>query len=684
MSGRNQACPCGSGKTYKNCHGRTGEATERRHDGEQLAAARALLGQKLFDAAWVAVQAAPESVERCRLEVDILIARRGIPDLETAKATIDRWQRLQPASPEPWSRKFEIALNQGDRTAMDQALSRMLRMSPGHPRTHYYQGLRAQFDGRIPEALEHYAKAAAQQFPGYSPATVRVMAAAKAAETARGKHPGTSRKDWALLLGQPAVVEALEGSLRHWDGQQHPPAGTEGSLVAHAWYQLAAAGRQGMVEAEKCEYFFTRALQLNPDHQAARRAYLFTLNYATDKSPEEIYALHVSAGDWWCGRFPERERKFSNPLQEDKVLRVGYLSTDFRHHPVAYFILPVLQHHDARGVLSHVYHTDASRDEYTERATRSAYRFMRVFDFDDQALARQIEQDGIDILVDLNGTSGEGRQSLLARRAAPIQMTWLGSPNTTGLATVDYRIVDANTDPPPSAQAWSREQLLYLPRLFSVYDPLGDLPPVAESPCLRKGYVTFGSFNNIAKINPPLLSCWAEILHQVPASRLLLKYPTLDFEPPRQELLRILEQEGADPARVELIGNIRNRGEHLEAYSRVDIQLDTFPYHGTTTSCESLLMGVPVVTRAGADHRSRVGVSLLKSAGHGEWIAHNEGEYVDLATRLAQDPEILAETRSVLRGQVQASALMDAPGFTRELEQAYRDCWVRWCQLGKA
>ena len=587
---------------------------------------------------------------------------------------------LQPKSPESWSRKFEIALSQDDHAAADRALSRLLRISPGHPRTLYYQGLRAQIDGKIPAALEHYAAAATHQFPDFSPATVRVMAASKAIDTARGKHPGSHRMDWALLLGQPAVVEALKVSLQHWDDQQHLNAGKERSLVANAWYQLAAAQRQGMVDAEKCQHYCTQALQLNPDHQAARSTYLFTLNYDITKSPEEIYALHVTAGDWWAERFAERKQPFPNSRQEDKLIRVAYLSTDFRHHPVAYFILPVLQHHDTSSVLSHVYHAHAARDEYTEQAARSACRFTHVADFDDQALARQIERDGIDILVDLNGTSGQGRQSLLARRAAPIQMTWLGSPNTTGLPTVDYRIVDANTDPPPSAQAWNREQLLYLPRLFSVYDPLGNLPPVAQSPCLQRGYITFGSFNNVAKINPPLLNVWAEILKQVPTSRLILKYPTLDFEPLQEELRQRLEKEGIDLARIEFIGKIKNRQQHLEAYSRVDIQLDTFPYHGTTTSCESLLMGVPVVTRAGADHRSRVGVSLLSSVGRADWIAKDRTEYVQIASRLAHEPEVLAQTRAHLREQVQTSALMDARRFTHELEQAYRDCWVRWCR----
>jgi predicted O-linked N-acetylglucosamine transferase (SPINDLY family) len=644
-----------------------------------LARARTLLGQKLFAAAWDVVMTVPESAERCRLEVDILIARRGKNDLESAQQTIERWLRLQPASPEPWSRKFEIALSHHDRAAMDRALARLLRISPGHARTLYYQGLRAQFDDRITEALEHYAAASATQYPDNSPATRQVMAASKAIETAMGKHPGTSGQDWALALGQPAVVAALEATLDHWDVQQPHNNNAENLIVANAWYKLAIAKKYGIADAEKCEYYCNRALQLNPDHQAARSEYLFALNLDFNKSPERIYALHVAAGDWWATRFPERRQTFPNSKQENKALRVGYLSSDIRLHPVAYFILPVLQAHNAGQVLSHVYLTDPSRDEYTERAAQAAYQFRHVFDFNDQALAGLIEKDGIDILVDLNGASGRGQPSLLARRAAPIQMTWLGYPNTTGLPTVDYRIVDVNTDPPPSAQAFNREKLLYLPRLFSVYDPLGDLPPVVAPPCLQKGHVTFGSFNNIAKINPPMLQCWARILRQVPTARLMLKYPTLDLEPCASSCWEHLETEGIRCVESRFPGQHQGRRQPANPMPWLISSLTPF-YHGTHNQLRKPAHGRARGRRL-ASTTARVGVSLLKSAGRAEWIAHDEDEYVDLAKRLAHDPVALAETRALLRDQVQASALMDAPGFTRELEQAYRDCWVRWCRL---
>ena len=620
MTGRNETCPCGSGKKYKNCHGRASSST-----------------------------------------------------------------RARPAEgPERWSSVLEAALARDDHATRDLALAELVRIASAHPRTFFYQALRAQLDGRIELALDFYAKAARTQYRHFPADVVQVMAASKAVDTAMGKFPGGHSRGWECLLGEPAVVTALEASLRGWRGRSPPATRQERDFVANAWYKLAAARRQGPVDAEACELFCVRALELNPDHHAARSTLLFTLNYDLHKSPEEIYAMHVVAGDYWASRFPVSERSFTNERTAEKVLRVAYLSSDFRHHPVAYFILPVLERHDRGKVQSFVYHLHATRDDYTEQAAQSCGEFRHVADLDDRALSRQIETDGIDILVDLNGTSGEGRLTLLAQRAAPIQMTWLGSPNTTGLPTVDYRIVDRQTDPPPHAQDLSRERLLYLPRLFSVYDPRGTLPPVEPGPCTRTGHLTYGSFNNVAKINRPLLRCWAQILERVPGSRLLLKYPTLDFEPLRNEILTQLETLGLDPSRITLLGKIASRHGHLESYSQVDIQLDTFPYHGTTTTCESLLMGVPVVTRAGADHRSRVGVSLLTSVGRQEWIAHDEAEYVDLAVRLGEDRAALAATRARLREEVQRSALMDAPRFTRELEEAYRDAWLRWCSDGRS
>jgi predicted O-linked N-acetylglucosamine transferase (SPINDLY family) len=245
---------------------------------------------------------------------------------------------------------------------------------------------------------------------------------------------------------------------------------------------------------------------------------------------------------------------------------------------------------------------------------------------------------------------------------------------------MDYRIVDRITDPPDRGSSLCREKLLCMPRLFSVYSPIDELPPVAPAACEQNGHITFGSFNNINKLNSRHLARWANILHQVPDSRLLLKYPSLEFQNLQDRLRDLLLAEGVSGERIELLGNIPGRFGHLEAFSRIDIHLDSFPYHGTTTTCESLVMGVPVVSLTGDDHRSRVGASLMNSVGHPEWVASDTDSYVRIAVDLASDPTALAAARAALRSQVQASALMDARTFTAELEQVYRSCWENWCR----
>lgn len=682
MTGRNEACPCGSGRKYKKCHGQSNQPASAVNSVRLLEQSRVLLQQRRFDAAWALATQLPASAESCRLQVDILIARLGAGDLDTASRILELWKTLDATNLEPWTRSLEIALSTGNTPAMQDALKKLQRTAPNHPRTLYYQGLLAQLDGKLDVALDSFTLAARQQYPDFTLAAWPVLAATKAVETAKGKYPGSTEQSFSKLLGAPDVVAALQSSLEQWDKSQanqgQAPGAEEQSLIANAWNTLASAGMQGIIDTQACQAFNHKALALNPFHDAARASDLFTLNYDADLTAEQIYQRHVAAGDWWANNFPERKRKFFNRRQPDRTLRVGYLSSDFCRHPVAYFMLPVLLQHDARKVRSYLYYTNQKQDEFTQRCADAADEFVHVWDFDEPALASRIERDDIDILVDLNGPSNGGKLILLAQRAAPIQINWLGYPNTTGLPTMDYRIVDRLTDPPESGPSLCREKLLYMPRLFSVYSPVEEPPPVAPPAYDQKGYITFGSFNNVNKLNRAHLARWARILHQVPNSRLLFKYPSLDFQSLQDQLRELMLAEGVSSDRIEFLGNIRKHDGHLEAFSRIDIHLDSFPYQGTTTTCESLLMGVPVVSLTGDDHRSRVGASLLNSIGHPEWVANHEDEYVQIAIEMANDPQALATIRGTLRREFQGSALMDAATFTAELEQVYRACWEHW------
>ncbi|MDZ4731218.1 MAG: SEC-C metal-binding domain-containing protein [Xanthomonadales bacterium] len=684
MTGRNEDCPCGSGKKYKKCHGQSNQSAPAVDSVRLLEQGRLLLQQRRFNSAWALATQLSTSIESCKLQVDILIARLGAGDLDTASRILEVWKMLDATDLEPCTRSLEIALNTGNTSAVQDALKKLQRAAPNHPRTLYYQGLLAQLDGKLDVALDSFTLAARQQYPDFTLAAWPVLAATKAVEIAKGKYPGSTEQSFSKLLGAPDVVAALQTSLEQWDesqaNQPQAPTAEEQSVIANAWCTLASAGMQGIIDTQACQAFNRKALELNPQHDAARASDLFALNYDAELTAGQIYQRHIAAGDWWAKSFPQRKRKFFNRRQADRTLRVGYLSSDFCRHPVAYFILPVLLQHDARKVRSYLYYTKQKQDEFTQRCADAADEFVHVWDFDEPALASRIERDDIDLLVDLNGPSNGGKLILLAQRAAPVQINWLGYPNTTGLPTVDYRIVDQITDPPESGPALCREKLLYMPRLFSVYSPIEEPPPVAPSAYDEKGFITFGSFNNVNKLNCAHLARWAKILQQVPNSRLLFKYPSLDFQSLQNQLRDLMLAEGLPSERIEFLGNIPTHHGHLEAFSRIDIHLDSFPYQGTTTTCESLLMGVPVVSLTGDDHRSRVAASLLNSVGHPEWIANNEDEYVRIAVDLARDPKALAATRGALRNQLQGSALMDAKTFTAELEQAYRSCWEDWCR----
>ena len=296
----------------------------------------------------------------------------------------------------------------------------------------------------------------------------------------------------------------------------------------------------------------------------------------------------------------------------------------------------------------------------------------------DAEAAELIRADEIDILVDLAGHTNGNRLTVFARKPAPVQATYLGYPGTSGLSAMDYRITDALADPPGMTEAHHSEQLIRLPACAWCYGPDTEILP-AESPAALRGCVTFGSFNNLAKVNERMLGTWARILEVVPGSRLLLKSAGfLSMDARKRVSAALLSKAGISEERLDIRGPEDNHESHLALYREIDIALDTFPYHGTTTTCEALWMGVPVVTLAGRSHVSRVGVSLLSNAGLPELVAESEEDYVRIAVELAGNAQRLANDRANLRDQMRASRLLDAPAFSRAIEGAFREMWMSW------
>ncbi len=418
-------------------------------------------------------------------------------------------------------------------------------------------------------------------------------------------------------------------------------------------------------------------LALYPKNYEARSGRLLTLHYLDDVDRADLFAEHVAFGESCAGPV---QTVFPNLPEPTRRLRIAFLSADLRRHSVAYFLAPLLAHFDLKECEIYLYHDHPQVDDMSERLRTHAAVWRN---FNGQNLATieaVIRADAPDVLIDLAGHTGINRLPLYARRLAPVQITWLGYPDTTGLRTMDYRFVDAITDPVGEAEPFHTEQLVrYAPTAWTYQAPL-DAPESAPVPSAAGGPVTFGCFNNFAKVSDSTLRGWAQILAAVPHSRLLLKGHGL-AEPALAAALRArLVLLGVEQERIELLGRTTGVAEHLGLYARVDVALDTFPYHGTTTTCEALWMGVPVVTLAGDRHASRVGVSLLTAIGRREWIAQDWVDYVAIAVALANDTVKRVEVRQSLRGEMQHSALLDHVGQAARFGAAVRACWQQWCR----
>ncbi len=430
---------------------------------------------------------------------------------------------------------------------------------------------------------------------------------------------------------------------------------------------------QGRLDEADAE--FRRALVIAPDNADIRSNWLFCLNYRTDISAEDMLAAHRN---WETRLLPAPPPVHANHRVPARRLRIGYVSPDLRQHSVAYFIEPLLAAHDRRAVEVTCYAEVSKPDRMTARLQALADHWVSTVGLIDDDLTARIKADAIDILVDCAGHTAHNRLPVFTRKPAPVQATWLGYPNSTGLSAIDYRIVDAVTDP---AGAPASERLVRLPG-FLCYGGADDAPQAAPPPCLGNGTITFGSFNNPAKLSDPTLDAWAALLTRLTDARLLLKGKPFADKGTRALYRDRLAARGIPPARVELIGWSPGSVSHLKLYERIDIALDPFPYNGTTTTCEALWMGVPVIALKGDRHSGRVGASLLARIGADEWVADTSEDYVARAARLAADPSQLTMLRKTLRARVAASPLCDRVAFARAMEAVYRDMWQSWCAAG--
>ena len=422
---------------------------------------------------------------------------------------------------------------------------------------------------------------------------------------------------------------------------------------------------------------YEAALQGKPDYAAAHSNMLMALHYDYSGDWDGLFQKHrqwdVQHG---AGRQAANQKNTRHPADR---IHVGYLSPDFRLHSVAYYIEPVLKSHDPGRFRITCYSDVSCPDEVTLRFKSLGWDWRDVSAFTDDRLFDQIQTDKVDLLVDLAGHTAHNRLPLFARKPAPVQITWIGYPDTTGLAAMDYRITDPVADPPGVSDQRHAEKLIRLPGSFLCYQPSEDAPEVSDLPGLRSGSITYGSFNNRSKITETVVRTWAAILQEVPSSRLILKAKAMDDPEICRRLADRFMACGVDPQRVELHGFLPQK-EHFALYHRVDMALDTFPYNGTTTTCEALWMGVPVMVMQGDHHVSRVGASLLTHIGLDPFIAGSRDDYIQRTAALSRDLTLLSALRSRLREIMLSSPLMDAAFLTRSLEQAYENVWMNWQQ----
>jgi protein O-GlcNAc transferase len=399
------------------------------------------------------------------------------------------------------------------------------------------------------------------------------------------------------------------------------------------------------------------------------------MNCDAELTPDQVFAEHISFGEEVTPREP-RVVVPQGPLVSERKLRIGYVSPDFRNHSVAFYIEPVLRQHD-RAAFEVFCYSDGLTDEVTARIRALGHTFHDTRTQSDDALAELIARDGIDVLVDLAGHTAHNRLRMFARRAAPIQVAWIGYFATTGVRAVDYRLADAFSVP-PELERYFVERVVRLPRSANCYAPPSPSPAVAPAPCLKRGYVTFGCYNHPRKLSRHVAAVYAEILRHVPGSRLKLKYGAYEDPGMIAHVRRWFRDEGIDPARIEASG-ASMLYRYLEAFGDIDVALDPFPYGGETTALHALWMGVPCVALEGSTLVERLGSRVLRVAGLHDWVASTPADYVAIAARAARDPARLAALRPAVRAAMEASPLLDHAGVTREAEAAFRDMWRSYC-----
>jgi predicted O-linked N-acetylglucosamine transferase (SPINDLY family) len=503
-------------------------------------------------------------------------------------------------------------------------------------------------------------------------------------EAARGRHDAALRAYERALRLRPGYTDALNNAGPSLLAEGRVAAARQSlrrvlalqPAHAGAWSNLAVQ-QQAIGDAATAIGHFRRALVADPKQPAIHSNLLFTLTYASGIDDETLYRGFRAWEARHAAPLYAEARPHDNDRDPERRLRVGYLSADLRDHPVAYNLLASLEQHDRQAVELTLYALPRAGDAMTERFRRTADRWRWVAGEDERSIAGRIREDRIDVLVLVAPHTADNRPLVAALKPAPVQAA-LYDLTTTGMTAVDAWITDRWLHPPGSGERFA-ERLVAVPSLYNHIAP-SPSPPLAPLPSVARGVVTFGSFNNLAKMTPEVVALWSRVLAGVPGSRLLLKYLNRYAAPEVAELVRArFAAHGIGAERLELRSGRLPRAAQLALLNEVDIALDPFPFTGCTTTFEALWMGVPVVTLEGSRFLSRMSASFLRQIGLEDLVAASPEAYVVLATALAGSLPRRAGLRRELRARLLASPLCDAAAHARSLVSAYRGLWRDWC-----
>jgi predicted O-linked N-acetylglucosamine transferase (SPINDLY family) len=588
-----------------------------------------------------------------------------------------------PGRPLVWCHLARARGAEGNRTAAIAALWRALALDPGLADAHAELGNRLLDQGDPAVALSHVEVAVGID-PDFAAAWSNLgnlMYLAGRFESALACHDRVVvlRPEFAYIhLNRATALQALgriEAAIQVYRQALALDPGN-----AEAFNNLAAQF-QALGQPDEAIRCYRMALVLRPDYATAHSNLLFCLNYDEKIDADGLFAEYRRWEDLHARSAYRHIRPHGNDRDPARRLRVGYLSADFFHHPIATNIVGLIAHHDRTQIEVTCYAEVRRPDRVTRRFEGLADRWRSTVGCGDAEVAEMIRADGIDILVSMAGHTAGNRLGVCAYKPAPIQISY-GDLSTTGLEVMDYWLTDQVIHPPGTTERFT-ETLLHLP-LLVLHEPPAEAPDVAPLPALAQGRVSFGSFNNPAKMTPAVVELWARVLQAVPESRLVLGYMHwLDDPLHKRNMAARFAAHGIAADRIVTLGLAFDRGDHLARMAEIDIALDPFPFNGCTATFEALWMGLPVVTLAGRRWLGRMGTSFLTAAGLTQWIAATPEAYVATAAALASDLPALAEIRRTLRPRIQASPLCDGPAYARAVERTYRDVWTKWCHADR-